>query len=99
MRQLVYTPRAELDIQEIWHYTATRWNVAQADRYIEQLLKTCDALAQGTTISRSADDIQIGYRKHSAGSHVIYFEESPAETQVVRILHNRMDAARQMDEE
>jgi toxin ParE1/3/4 len=35
------TPRARTDIRAIWVYTADRWNVEQADRYISQI---CQAM-------------------------------------------------------
>jgi plasmid stabilization system protein ParE len=71
MREVVYTHRAHIDLQEIWQYTARRWNTDQADIYLGQLLETCTSLASGLAGGRDAKNIQAGLRKQTVGSHVV----------------------------
>jgi hypothetical protein len=37
MSGVVITPRARADLKAIWAYTADRWNIEQADRYVTML--------------------------------------------------------------
>lgn len=88
------SPAARADLEEIWDYTIGRWGEAQAERYIRDIQKACEALSGGTLVSRSAADIRAGYRKAAVGSHVIYFRARLDTVEIVRILHRRMDVAR-----
>ena len=88
------SPAARADLEEIWDYTVERWGEAQAERYIRDIQKACEALSGGALVSRSAGDIRAGYRKAAVGSHVIYFRARSDPVQIVRILHRRMDVAR-----
>ena len=36
-KEMVFTPLAESNINEIWDYTAENWNIQQAQKYIEEL--------------------------------------------------------------
>lgn len=91
MKEVVYSPQSQMDIDDIWDSTADRWNVEQADAYTEQIRNICLDLADGLVDGRNAEDIRSGYRKRAAGSHLIFYEESPEAIQVLRILHQRMD--------
>nr|WP_246798752.1 type II toxin-antitoxin system RelE/ParE family toxin [Rhizobium leguminosarum] len=35
MTGIIFSPAAQTDIDKIWDYTATSWNVDQAERYIQ----------------------------------------------------------------
>jgi toxin ParE1/3/4 len=87
------SPAAQRDLGSIWDYTAARWNVVQADRYILDIRDTCSALASGEQKARSMQDIRKGYFKASVGSHFIVFRYDGPDIIVVRILHQRMDVA------
>ncbi len=45
MAELVVSPRAGLDIEKIWDYSADHWNTAQADRYVRNLQQVMIMLA------------------------------------------------------
>lgn len=98
MKKLVYLSGAEIDIDEIWEYSADHWDFDQADSYIQDIVHTCTGLANGTLQGRSAAEVRSGYRKRSVGSHVVFYQESSEAIVVIRILHKRMDAASQFDE-
>lgn len=91
MTGFLLSPAAQADLDEIWDYTAQRWNVDQAETYINALRDACHDLAAGKRVSRLAD-IREGYRKLLVGSHVLFFKQSDAgQIVIVRILHQRMD--------
>ena len=88
------TPAAQADLEDIWDFTVSRWGVTRAERYVRDIRSTCEALAAGTLIGRSAEDIRSGYRKTLVGSHVLFFKQVDSAIEVVRILHQSMDIER-----
>jgi toxin ParE1/3/4 len=99
VRALLFSPKAQGDIDAIWEYSADHWGVDQADRYVTALRDTCAALARDERTGRDASDIRPGYRKIQSGRHVIFygFDERGA-LEVVRILHERMDVRARLEE-
>lgn len=97
MTGYVLTPAAAGDVDAIWEYTAANWNVDQAERYINEIRDAGLALAAGTRQSRPVD-VRSGYRKLHVGSHTLYFRtEADGLIVIVRILHQRMDVARNLE--
>ncbi|MBY5818966.1 type II toxin-antitoxin system RelE/ParE family toxin [Rhizobium leguminosarum] len=96
MTGIIFSPTAQTDIDKIWDYTATSWNVDQAERYIQDIRDACHELAEGRRMSRPLD-IRKGYRKVPVGSHFLYFKSNDAgQIIIVRILHQRMDVAKHL---
>lgn len=93
MREVLYTPRAQQDMEEIWDYTVARWGVAQADSYIRIVVTACERIAEGSTGGQPAEDIRAGYWRQIVASHVVFYREQAERIVVVRILHQRMDVA------
>ncbi len=94
MKALLLTPKARSDIEAIWDYTVDNWGTNQAEVYIKAIQKTLEGLADSSTISQSAESIRKNYRKTIIGSHTVFFKETNAAIEVVRILHHRMSLAR-----
>jgi toxin ParE1/3/4 len=85
------TPRAEIDLEDIWLYTFQNWSLEQADRYQNDIMAAIAALADGTKKGRQVD-IRAGYLKYMVGSHYVFFRRSDLSLDVIRILHQSMDA-------
>src|SRR5690349_22962693 len=99
MTGFVLSPAAQADIATIWDYSAGRWGAAQADDYVRAIRDACHELAAGTRTSRSAEDIRAGYRKAFVRSHILFFRRTEARPiGIVRILHQRMDPTRHIEE-
>ena len=99
MSRPLLRPRAVRDIEDIWSYTADRWGAAQAERYVRAIRDACAALASGGHAGTDASDVLPGYRKVRAGRHVVFFRRGPdGSVEVVRILHERMDARTRLTE-
>jgi toxin ParE1/3/4 len=82
------------DIDEIWEYTARRWNIEQAEIYIRQLRRDIEAVAARPTIGRPCPEVRKDYYKHPSGSHLLFYRPIDGGVDIVRILHRRMDFAR-----
>jgi toxin ParE1/3/4 len=96
MNDYVILPRARADLKEIWSFTADRWNSEQADRYVRELHRAIEAIARDPRKGRPCDHIRHGYRRSSAGAHVVFFRVVTQGIEVVRVLHQRMDFARHL---
>jgi toxin ParE1/3/4 len=94
--RLVFSPRAQIDLDEIWTYTAARWDAEQAERYLRQIQQAAVAITQAPDSGQPCEDIRPGYRKRHVSSHVIFYRTRPEAVDVVRILHQRMDFNRHL---
>lgn len=83
------SPAARADLEEIWTFTAERWDFARAEKCVYAIR---DRLASGTIAAQSAADVRPGYFRCACGSHMIYFQRGDSGMQVVRMLHQSMDA-------
>lgn len=89
------TPLAEEDLENIWLYGFKTWSMEQADDYHRRLMTAVYALADGRREGLTVI-VRDGYRKHLCGEHVIYYRLTPDHLDVMRILHQMMDAERHL---
>lgn len=87
-------PRARRDLEAIFDYTLVHWGVSQAMRYTDLIEAACGMLADAPQHAQDCATIRLGYRRRRVERHVIYFRPTSYGIAVVRILHERMDAAR-----
>lgn len=90
-RRYRLSPLAIADLEAIWSWTAERWSVEQAESYHAALVAAFEGLGRGSKKGRPVD-IREGYLKYAAGAHLIFYRQSAASIDVIRILHQRMDA-------
>jgi toxin ParE1/3/4 len=97
MSGLVFSPAALADLDEIWDYTARRWSIDQAERYVRDIANACGALSDGHRKGTAIDEIRAGYFKLAVGSHFVFYHMTGAgEFDIVRVLHQRMDVPRRL---
>ena len=96
MAEYRLAPAAERDLENIWRYTQQQWGTEQADRYTEILVQTFAELAQTPKTAMNCDHIRRGYRRQSVERHKIYFLVTAYGINIIRILHDRMDAPRHL---
>jgi toxin ParE1/3/4 len=87
----VLSPRAQVDLDEIWDYSASHWGDAQAEVYARQIQTPIELIAKTPHRGRPCDDIRPGYSKFAVGSHVLFYRLTDDGIDVVRVLHQRMD--------
>ena len=88
---MIFADTARADLEEIWEYTADRWGIEQADRYVQSIAHAADDVAAGRLRSRSLDFVRPGLRKARCARHFIYFRKRDVGIRVVRVLHDQMD--------
>ncbi len=92
------TEAAKADLKSIAAYTQRRWGREQRRIYAKQFDDAFHMLAESPESGVACDSIKVGYRKFPNGSHVIFYRYlSETEIEIVRILHKRMDLARQLE--
>jgi toxin ParE1/3/4 len=91
------TPQAEADLEDIFAYTVEQWDFEQAERYHTGLLAMFDALVvdvwRGTVVSPRHGELL----KQRSGRHLIIFLRTEIAVEIVRVLHERMDADTQLN--
>jgi len=90
-QRYVLSPRAQSDLDEIWHYTESRWGIGQAETYIRQLARDIKAIAAKPTLARACPEVRHEYYKFKSGSHLIFLRRNKDDIEIIRILHERMD--------
>lgn len=90
------TPAAGRDLSSIWDYTVERWDENQAETYVLEIRSAIERIADRPDRGRAVDEISLGYRRYAIGSHLIFFTETDAGVDVIRILHQRMDPTRHL---
>jgi toxin ParE1/3/4 len=88
--------RAEADIDDIYRYSADRWGIVQADRYVANLLATFSEIALGRLRDMPAGVPPADLRRIQYHAHYIFFQKLPRELVIVRVLHHRMDMTRHL---
>ncbi|MDR2240755.1 MAG: type II toxin-antitoxin system RelE/ParE family toxin [Zoogloeaceae bacterium] len=88
----ILSPLAQADLDEIWNYTVTHWGVDQAERYLRDIQAATETLAGNPWHGQACEDIRPGYRKIPVGSHIIFYRLTNQGVDIVRVLHQRMDA-------
>jgi toxin ParE1/3/4 len=96
-RTIVLGGLAERDFSEIVDWTTENFGPRQAERYVDEILATIDAIAENPNSSRSRErpEIGAGYRSvrlRRPGRHFILYRTEGMDTVlVVRILHDSME--------
>ena len=96
MKKHTLSPLAQSDIEDIWDFTAERWNIDQAETYVRQIMEAIGVIADKPGLGQSCDDVRAGYRKWPVGSHILFYRVVAGAIDVVRILHERMDVDSQL---
>lgn len=96
MSRFVLSPRAQADLNDIWDYSARRWGMDQAERYLRRIAEAVDLVAETPERGRNCDHIREGHRKYQVGSHILFYREMSGGIDVVRILHQQLDFDRHL---
>jgi toxin ParE1/3/4 len=96
MAEYRLTPAAEGDLEAIWSYTARQWGLDQANRYIDILTSAFAQLAERPKKAPACDTIRPGYRRCGVERHMIYFRITAYGIAIIRVLHDRMEAQRNL---
>lgn len=84
--------QANEDLEKIWLYTFETWSKEQADRYYNLLIDECRYISTHFEDGKSMEHIKPGYRVSKVKSHLVFYKNAgDGITEIIRILHQRMD--------
>jgi toxin ParE1/3/4 len=90
------SPAAQKDFADILRYTGETWGPEQLLAYRDKLNDALLRLARNPAIGHRRPDLPDTHRAHIVGAHVIVFRTGSRGTEVVRILHQRMQIPRRL---
>lgn len=99
MTSYVLSPAARADLKSIWDYTTEHWGAGQAEAYLRDIERGVERVVQNPLMGRRCDEVRQGYRRHSVGSHTLYYRivDGDDVVDVVRVLHKGMDVDQHLD--
>lgn len=97
MSRYLLSPAAQTDLEQIWDYSYENWGLDQAEAYLRELQRALERVSANPQIGWACDEIRPGYRKLAAASHTLFYRvTAEGVTDVVRVLHQRMDVDRHL---
>ncbi len=84
------TPDAQADLLDIRRFTLSQWGVAQAQRYLAQLRRAMQLLAETPSLGKGRPDVAPNVSSFPHASHVIYYIVHEQQLVVFAALHKRM---------
>ena len=60
MARYVLSSRAQLDLDDIWNYTESRWGIGQPEKYTRQLWQHIKIIAAQPTRGRACPEVRAG---------------------------------------
>ena len=79
------------DLEVIWVYTVTEWNLEQADAYANSIFARLNWLTENPSAGKQRDDIKPGYYCFPEGRHLIFYILTDGIVDVIGIPHQNMD--------
>ena len=99
MAKYELTRKAVTDLSEIWDYTVKNWSENQADRYYRLLTESIKEIVKNPDSGKDYQEIAEGLKGFKTGQHIIfYISEERKNIRIIRILHNRMDLKKRIEE-
>ncbi|MFK7837172.1 MAG: type II toxin-antitoxin system RelE/ParE family toxin [Sulfitobacter sp.] len=102
MRQLTFTVLAERQLDDILSWKFEEFGPQQAERYEDELINRCAAIASGVAATQNCSMIMqpgavSALRFGRAGQHLVVFLEKPDAIIIVGFLHGKSDLAAQLE--
>lgn len=88
---VVFTAKAESDVEKILDYTIKEWGARKARNYIDMLEQRIYALAENPKVGAVRDKLSPGVRSFPIEKHVVFYLCDKEEFVVLRVLHQSMD--------
>lgn len=93
-----FTRAAQADLEDIYDYTLDNWGRAQADSYLGLIEDHINRLNQNKALLRQFKDWREDGLKTLVGRHWVFLVESGNSYIVVRVLHNKRDVLRHLED-
>ena len=86
------------DLNDIALYTLQEFGLEQSHRYRDGIKACFQNLADNPRLGRRADNLAPALRRVEHESHVVFYTSTETGVLIVRVLHERMDFKRHLDD-
>jgi toxin ParE1/3/4 len=86
------------DLNTIWEYTAEQWSTEQANKYYNEIFSVIDKICRISDMGKAIDEIKKGHRRVNMKSHMIVYKVNGTTIYIDRILHQKMDIEKHLNE-
>jgi toxin ParE1/3/4 len=84
-------PRAELDLDDIWHYLATNASIETADRVVDSLTTRFFLLSRYPRVGRRRDHLRPGIRSFPVGEYIVLCRLEREDVLILRVVRGSRD--------
>lgn len=99
MAEYKLTNKAVEDLAKIWEYTFEVWSEKQADKYYNTLISCCQEIADNPRLGKSYEGVTKSLYGIKTNRHIIFYRVlNENYIEITRILHERMDLKKRIDE-
>ncbi|KPM32686.1 Plasmid stabilization system [Croceitalea dokdonensis DOKDO 023] len=99
MAEYKLTNKAVEDLSKIWDYTFEVWSEKQADKYYDELITNCEEIAENPDLGKNYKGISKQLLGVKANRHLIFYRTmNKSYVEITRILHERMDLRKRINE-
>ena len=98
MSRVELSEAAARDIDELLEQSLIDFGVRQTEFYYAALTRCLERLGDHPELGGTAEDLRPGYRRFPHERHVIFYTIRAGGIFIVRILHQRRDAVRNLQE-
>lgn len=85
------TPKARLDLRELWLYSKKTWSRQQADTHQDGLVRVIEVLASMPTMAREHTEFTPPIRLHLTATCLIVYRVEEEGIVVLRVLGGQQD--------
>ena len=90
-RQVLFRPKAEADLNDIWAYTVSEWSRDQAIAYLRGLDAVITLLCAFPGMARERPEFSPPVRLYPYRSHIVVYLAHDESLYVIRLLHAKSD--------
>ena len=98
MAQILFTPLATEDLQQIWVYIAENAESEVANKFLLEIKKKCEAIAEFPESGRLRHEFLINLRSFPFKNYIIFYLPLADGIEVLRIIHGSRDIKQVFDE-
>ena len=86
------------DLEYIWEYTVEQWSKELANKYYNEIFSVIGKICENSDTGKPIDEIKKGHRRTNVKSHMIIYKVKGTTIYIDRILHQKMDIEKHLNE-
>jgi toxin ParE1/3/4 len=90
-RILIWSPEAEQDLFDIWHYLRSEASARTAEKYLRSIHRACERVRLRPLSGRARDEVMPELRSVLVSPYVVFYRVTELSVDIVRVLHGRRD--------